>query len=302
MPSFPRNPDYLNVRYINPEDTKHMKSILSRSSTSLLVAIAASTSFVAMNSVRAALIVYDGFDYTASTAIAGQNGGTGFAGGWSSATAYQSFSTISSGSLSYGGTAALPTSGNSGQLSVPNALNYPDITRNFSPITTGDLWVSFLTFTSNPNAGYAGLRLQDGTLANYGSTSLIFAGDGGGVAKFELGANNFSVAAVTSNQVYLLTVRVQNIGSGSSPISLFLNDDFTTPILTTSRNIAQVGGLDFIAGPNGYNDGSGNFTAGIDEIRVGTTLADVSAIPEPTALGLLGIAGLALVSRRRRQS
>ena len=38
----------------------------------------------------------------------------------------------------------------------------------------------------------------------------------------------------------------------------------------------------------------------IDEIRIGTTLADVIPVPEPVTLTVLAIGGLALLRRRRR--
>jgi len=38
---------------------------------------------------------------------------------------------------------------------------------------------------------------------------------------------------------------------------------------------------------------------GVDEIRIGTTLADVIPVPEPASVALLGLGGLMLLRRRR---
>lgn len=45
-----------------------------------------------------------------------------------------------------------------------------------------------------------------------------------------------------------------------------------------------------------------SFAANIDNVRVGTTWADVTSVPEPASLGLLGLGAFAAVSRRRRMA
>jgi uncharacterized protein (TIGR03382 family) len=38
----------------------------------------------------------------------------------------------------------------------------------------------------------------------------------------------------------------------------------------------------------------------VDEVRIGSTFADVAPLPEPAAASLAGLAGLSLLGRRRR--
>ena len=47
---------------------------------------------------------------------------------------------------------------------------------------------------------------------------------------------------------------------------------------------------------------SGDQPANFDEVRIGTTYADVTPVPEPTAVAAMGAGALALLRRRRRQS
>ncbi len=51
----------------------------------------------------------------------------------------------------------------------------------------------------------------------------------------------------------------------------------------------------------GISSGSNPDSLVLDEIRVGTTWNDVTTIPEPASLSLLGLGGIGLLSRRRRR-
>lgn len=50
----------------------------------------------------------------------------------------------------------------------------------------------------------------------------------------------------------------------------------------------------------GISNGFDPNVINIDEIRVGTTWADVTAVPEPASLGLLGVGAVGLMARRRK--
>ena len=79
---------------------------------------------VSLGTVNGALIAYDGFDYTAGDSLAGKNGGDNWADAW---TASGSGSTIQTPGLTYtdSNSAALPTTGNSGQFAGSNERKFP---------------------------------------------------------------------------------------------------------------------------------------------------------------------------------
>ncbi len=51
-----------------------------------------------------------------------------------------------------------------------------------------------------------------------------------------------------------------------------------------------------------FRQSSGNTIENIDNLKVGTTFYDVTGIPEPSSLCLLGLGGLALMGRKRRNA
>lgn len=222
---------------------------------------------------RAAPIAYESFNYESGTDASNQLGGAGWLGEWSAPLAPAG--TIVPQALIYEGTSALPGSGNSAKMSP--AKGYM-IARDFSsPVTSGDFWVSYLYSNSNPSddgvsaSGFSTLRIKSGK-----SIILAAVGANGGKPRFSLEYvkeedGTLLGSPVVANKVYLVTVHIEDVGSESSRISVYLNDNLTTYDLTgTTDTTAGITGLDFVWGEPG-----GNYEVSLDEIRVGTAQADV---------------------------
>ncbi|MEA2710307.1 MAG: hypothetical protein QOF78_2908 [Phycisphaerales bacterium] len=202
------------------------------------------------------------------------------------------------------------TAGNSGTLttaesfSPPNSINYPTATgfrnnKNFGD-TTGTVIVpiewSFRFFDSDSTAGA------------YRQYSEIIDGAGSGVGQLiALGLNN----NIVSNH-YMVRVLGSDAGSGVSAFAKL--DGAGVPTRTTGwhelKAVIKGSSADF------YVDGFLSKTVPIntvrafDTIRLGSNLSAtrsanydnvlVQTIPEPATLGLLALAGGALIRRRRK--
>jgi hypothetical protein len=252
----------------------------------------------------ATLLVYEGFDYGVGDQIADQNGGTGFNGTWFNHIGAANGS-VGSGSLTFGGH---PTSGNSGIFDVTL------IRRSFEAIpgTPGtQTWASFLFSTSvstvdisNDYAAMIGLAAFEDIQGGF--TVGAFADEAGDLFfgfgyDYNLPAQLSSIA-VQSNQTYLLTVSIDwNPGLQEETIRLYLNPPGGAApvpgdaIATLTRNVASPPWNEGDSNPNviSYLYAGGLVPGGavtFDEIRIGTTFADVVPVPEPSTAGLVAIA------------
>jgi MYXO-CTERM domain-containing protein len=110
------------------------------------------------------------------------------------------------------------------------------------------------------------------------------------------------------------------IGAGNKDdvASLFINPDLTSglepvsPSVSSSVTSTSSTGFDYFWDASGTvenvntirsfhlrNNGVEPTNMQVDDIRIGTSWADVTAAPEPTAIGLIGVGALGLVRRRR---
>ena len=102
------------------------------------------------------------------------------------------------------------------------------------------------------------------------------------------------------NQTYLMALKIDFIDASSDRVTLYVDptpggstpDVIGTSIMTTSD--LNIGALTFYPG-------SGSNVGALDEIRFGTSYADVAPVPEPATMLLLGIGGVACIVRRRRK-
>lgn len=290
--------------------------------TRFLTPLALCTAMAFAASASAELLLYEPFGYTAGADLVGQNGGTGFTGAWRDGAAGGGI--IQAGSLP--APAGVPTAG--GHALLSGAAGTYQVYRDFTNIEGADgetTWISWIaqrqgdsiptpdpTYGDNPyprgvNAGFFNTEhptrpervgIGNSSNATENEWSIIPEGSGG----LREGSG------VPWDEMHWAVMRLDHHGDINTPDDAYLwldPDPNVEPdimnALASSVGVVDFSGLDFIR-PFVGNESSGR-PAGqmvIDEIRVGTTYADMSAVPEPAALCLAGLAACGLVGRRRR--
>ena len=258
------------------------------------------------NWAHGALLAYEGFDYSGSSNLAGQSGGSGFgANNWGNNTQWA----IASGGLAYG---SLVTTG---KATVATRTGSISITRGLSGPVGGDgasIWISFLVqgLDSGPN----GLSLYGG------GPEGVFAG---APNSRNLGVRFYSGAQhpVSGGQIEIADTLPHD---ANSTHMFVMNFDMTNPTVPVHRawvnpDVASLGTgtapttvdggafEEVSTNTNSYTIDAirlglfgGNPTVTFDEIRIGESWVDVSPVPEPSTGLLVGLAGGAVACRRRR--
>jgi len=284
------------------------KSVVSSRVSVLASVVAFSVAGLLATSTQAALIAYEGFDYSAGTPLTGgaPTGGTGWAAGWNQGS--KKWGVITSG-LSYPG--LVVTGNNVGGKFENGADDRPGAARTLSTsISSGTFYVSALFRTSGfegNNYAYS-LFLRNATVVSTAG-SFGFRYDtsrpvGQQYVPVIAGSSNVNgnplvlasaVTGVANDSTNLLVARV-NMTLGT--IAVFVNPTvgLTEPTPTMSAAFVNTSPINS-AGVYGWQRTEQSW----DEIRIGNTFADVTPmIPEPASLGLLVLGGLMTLSRRRR--
>jgi MYXO-CTERM domain-containing protein len=266
----------------------------------VLFALAAVVIVVSPRAAQAALIAYDGFDYA--------EGQLRTNGGWVGSNTSTPRPTVVAGSLSY---PDLPPSvGNSVQLTNANGtadrlstgtvtsgnkLYYSLIVKTGTGGNAGgaffagfDTAASGTTFTP-AGALYTRIDPVDNTKQNIG----IRAGAASDIAwsgPFTPGDTLFAVGGYT-------------VGGGAT-LDLF-NSPAAIPVSEPGTHTAATIGTDpavtsVVAFYLRQNTGEPS-TIQVDELRIGTTWADVAPVPEPASAGVVALGALAALARRRRR-
>lgn len=238
---------------------------------------------IALTTAHAApLTAYDGFD--GGTVF---NGGSGWSGDWSGG--------ISAGSnLTYG---ALTTTGVGANI---GAYYNGTATRSFSSsVTTGTIWLSWVQ-NSSGSTDFNQIRLMNGSsnvvvVGTHGSDSNEFRlyngnSDYTGHADTGIsivGTHFVALSIDLSNSTFNLYIDPTGLGSGAAPSSS------VSSTYARGGTISSITGLQSVGSDNAFT---------WDEVRVGTTWADVSPVPEPSAMALTGLSLGAFAFLRRRRA
>ncbi len=243
-------------------------------------------------SLSAALSVYEPFNYTAATTLATQNGGTGFSGAWSAATGT---STVSAPGLAYSG---LTVVGNRATTTAAATTQ----TRSLSASLGGSTGTTYFSFLLRPDAATTAANAEFGFI---GSASSVFVGKAasGNTSNYLLdttsGSGGTQVASSTAfanGTAVLMVLRADFSGAGNDTFKLYINPGNSiepgTPDATqASFNVGTVSAIQF----------TGNLGFSFDELKIGSSYADV--VPEPsTYAACIAVAGIVGMTWRRRRS
>ncbi len=252
---------------------------------------------MALPAAHASLLVYEPFNYTAGSNLNGQTAtGLGLTGSWSAGNA-----TIASGSLSEGN---LATSANS-LIGGASNVTQVNLTSPISATAGNPLWVSFLiqtpTTATEVTGGWGGLVLELSSTNVYTYPFIGYANSGVFVVQTQGGGNDVNGPSVSPNTTYLMVLEDIANSSGPDTLNLWVNPatGVTAPSGTPTITDNLIGPIGDISGI-GTNDGS--YSNSYDEIRIGTSYADVTPVPEPATLGLVAIGGLGLLLLKRRKA
>ncbi|WP_404306500.1 PEP-CTERM sorting domain-containing protein [Neorhodopirellula lusitana] len=281
-----------------------------------------------VSSANAAVVVYESFDYTSGDDIVSQNGGIGFDGAWTGAGNSENFdvgSGQSFGSLMTAGGSSARTARNGNgaisrglsaaaqtQLTADNSTIWFSVlmdptdaaitdgggfaTNSYGTLIFGDTAFTSASGASAPtNSGNAfGVGFAD-TSDNSGDFANVQIQ---GVA-YDDGVLDTSSELVVGDVTSFIVGRIDFNADGTDDVMELYNVTDPSLALPATAFATMTADLDQ-SGFNIISIGDAQ-TSIFDEIRFGTTLAEVTpvAVPEPSSLALLGLGGLVLFRRRR---
>jgi len=286
---------------------------------------------LAVSPASATLLTYEGFDYTASANVTAQTGGSGwrtpvasFPWGTAGTTGTVAASGLTYTGINAGYTAFAPTglAGNYGGafqnqrlLAIDTGGVYATAglrgSANYigGSTVTGTLWGSFLVGASLWGTGSGPQMLFNlGSTAGTGTQASIRQGGAGGDIQLldggggGIGATgSILTSSLSTTNPNLIVFRIEFNGASNDTMSVWLNPTAATD----TASISTTTQANFVLNQPVLRSVNANGNLVFDEIRFGTTFADVvpMAIPEPSAfaaLAGLGALGLAAVRRRRR--
>jgi hypothetical protein len=266
--------------------------------------------FLMTNGALAALIVYEGFNYTSGTTVSGQNGGDGWTNAWTGGAAGNFIGTNVAGSLTYTDINGVSLQTNGGSLVVGNPAGNSTTTatpnrvlnNNLSGGATttagpgGTVWIAFLYQRLNFALGTLpflrqanfGLFEGSGERADVGAPNttatvnnmLSVWGNGAHTQAAPFQAANFPIQPGVT---YFVLIKAVTDGTAAADTAyvwfnwtnLLAEPDISTATIVQNEvNLSSVNTLRFQAG--NLNSSGSNACFQVDELRVGTTFTDVA--------------------------
>lgn len=306
-----------------------MSNIINRLMRKLSTLLAVSLTLLAVHSAQAQLVAWEPFLYDAGQSLAGLGDNTGgWGGAWLNTSAGNRFATNTAGSLSY---SSLPTLGNMVEVGYPTgptgttASPQRNIDTTFGALAagaSGQVWVSLLYQNLDDDlggkAGYhqANLGLFQGTSEKLavGSPNTYTAGltdtmsmwNGGNMANISQSTMATPRGVNPANTVFIVVrLDLDNSTSTFDTAYAWFNPDLSSEP-STATAISRIGQID-LSGVNSIRVQAGNLNASgdntfllVDEIRIGTSWAAMSAVPEPSTMAVFGLGLLATLLRFRK--
>jgi len=237
---------------------------------------------------QATITAYEGFNYTSGQNLETQDAPSPL-GVWSSGQG----GTISASSLSYG---SLITSGGS---TLSGGGGRPALGTGSSADTGGIQYVSFLG--SNMGTGTTGYSFLEFRLGGTNTFGLGGSNNGNSGGNFTLetpaGFVNSTTLRDNATNFFVVKIDYGAAGAGTDVITWFLNptvggaEPVSTMTATGNFNFDDIAFAKFAGDP---------WT--LDEVRMGTSFASVTPVPEPSTAALAGLAALGFAFTRRRRA
>lgn len=290
-----------------PRESKRMYRTLRNGCAGAVTLAAVLT---ASGTAGAALVVYEGFTYTAGTQVpdtggSALRGGTGLSTslGWADIQADTNSKAyvVTGTGLSYN---SLTVGGNALNWGNDNLGSFRNLATSISGTsgTTGTYYISYLLeMAATPTSTYAGATMGAFMGVSKNGTTPVFA-VGGSYANTPV----YTTVTPTANQAYLLVGKIELSGdSGFDKVSMWVNPVASVEANAGAAQAVNSGlfNINSISRIDVYQSSSYGIT--VDEFRIGTTWSDVTTglpVPEPAVITLAGVALLGLSAGRRRRS
>ena len=260
---------------------------------------------------HAALVAYEGFNYTATTQVVfstsnpAVDGGTGWSTkSWEETTGNTPY--IQAGSLTFG---TLATAGNMLTIGYKSGYNGSGAYRTLSTSVANDytyggsatntMWISELVQqnTAGDQVAMSLGNAQEINGAHYAPIDFgSFAGTVGGVSGnyYGFGTSNLTSTPVATGTTAFLVLEMA-FNSTNNTVNLTLYVDPTPGLSAPSAGTSST--TDTFLSPFSASGALNLYGNGwsFDELRFGNTYADVALVPEPTTLALLAAAGAGIL-------